>query len=248
MPDNNIPCIGGSIANLQVNNDDCDCVGIVSIVNNQPTQNSFTITLSNGQSLTLPLVNGATGPAGATGPTGPSGVDGETVLNNTYPYISPASVGSLVQIGEYIFVENQFSTDQDEATIHLGFTYTPIADGVCGFQLYLNDSLMVVSGFSTLTTFQFNSNVAAADVDIRISRVDNSTLNFTFEVTPKSSFVNSQPVHANKVLARIDQEIVSVTGLDLAASNTIFDIKAQSAGANDIVLTEFEIIFKKKAS
>lgn len=55
-------CTGGEITSLQVNNTDCSCVSISRITwNSAGTQ--FTIVLSNGQSLTSPVLTGATGSA-----------------------------------------------------------------------------------------------------------------------------------------------------------------------------------------
>lgn len=53
-------CTGGTIPSLQVINGDCSCVSIQSITWNN-AGNQFTITLTNGQSITSPVLEGAEG-------------------------------------------------------------------------------------------------------------------------------------------------------------------------------------------
>jgi hypothetical protein len=99
----NIPCLGGGIAVLQVDNTDCSCVSITSIVNNG--NGTFTINLSNGQATTLTIPAGASGTiamrvaggyiqyssnggswinlisiASITGPTGEPGANGSALI------------------------------------------------------------------------------------------------------------------------------------------------------------------------
>lgn len=75
-------CTTGIISSVEVRvpTDECACVDIASVrFNNDGT---FTVTLTNGQSLTSPDLRGATGaqgPTGLVGPTGPTGATGSEV-------------------------------------------------------------------------------------------------------------------------------------------------------------------------
>lgn len=252
-------CLGGQISTLQVQNLDCSCVSIKSITWN-PAGTQFTITLTNGQSITSPVLTGATGSA----PTVVFRVLGTVLQYNVnsagwvdlydfsdliegvlYNDISnSATIGTSLEILKtYTLPANKLSTNGSYLVVRAEFTTTttnktPSADKFVN--IYFNNANLI--GLNAIV-LGFNAQYDKLYLDLRISRFSNTQVKVEM-FTQAGSLFNliggaslAYPAHFG---------IFTAGGLDLSANAYDITAVADSYLAGDITCNLLEVTYFKK--
>ena len=250
MADN---CLGGQISTLQVQNLDCTCISISSITwNAAGTQ--FTITLSNGQSITSPVLTGATGPAptisfrvsGTTLQYSVNGgtswtslidlttlVDGKNIITNELEDAGTSS-SSWETLGttqtDYTNSSKNLSADGDMLKI-TGRFISSVADG--NTRLRLNGSSLLGG-----VNYGFVNGIAAIEYEITIGRIDATNISCITKVYRYMPYGSSYLISSNGIFIAPKQDIVVPT---LASNNLTITAEsdAVTSTANEIVLEYF---------
>lgn len=258
MADN---CTGGQISSLQINNTDCSCVSIASITWN-PAGTQFTITLNNGQSITSPVLTGATGPA----PTISFRVSGTTLQYSINAGTSWVSIYDLSSILDGGAITNQFPSLST-----LGTAFESLISNAAGtprtpFSLPANtlktngDFIVIESMFSTSSwtsalqrvrqTFDGNAlntplnlgffafNVDKIGISSRLTRVSNTEARCQLVAKFYTTSLGGSTVFQEYV-----QDILTIAGLDLAANAYDIDAQGDSVVIGDVTCNAFDIVY-----
>lgn len=252
-------CSGGQITQLQVNNVDCSCVSISTIAwNTAGTQ--FTITLSNGQSITSPVLTGSTGPAptvsfrvvgtalqysvdaGAnwTAIYDFSALAGGGVLANQFPALATLTTNFeslLVGRTPYVLPLNTLNTDGDELSGFAQFsTAAPTSSYLQRIRMTFNSVDML--GILDYPSF-FASNVYMIRLGFSIVRVSNTTIKYQFITTYYGA--EAAPSRSRAVLSQGEIDLVSQGSLTLDATAYNIDVQAQSNVIGNITCDAFSL-------
>lgn len=252
MPDN---CLGGQTSTLNVENTDCSCVSIASITwNAAGTQ--FTITLNNGQSITSPVLTGATGPAPTisfrvSGTTLQYSINGGTSWVSIYDLSaltgsgliwSDATNGSTAVTGAYTTIKTG-TTDYTNASKNL----VAVGDAIKVCATILSTSLTSNSGIRIL----FNATeIGATGIGFAL----NSTQMVTYEstMTLTDATAGAQTVRVETLVCfyaewgsgfrQVVLPIVrtqDLAGLNFNAANQNFYLQVNQTVASDTVAKEW---------
>lgn len=248
-------CTGGTIPSLQVINGDCSCVSIQSITWNN-AGNQFTITLTNGQSITSPVLEGAEGATPViafrvSGTILQYNVDGgawislfdlaslteSNVLNNTYPNASTAGT-AWETLGTYQLPAAKLASDGSEITIRTVFT----TNAATPAPTQLVRQTFNGSALNTPLNIGFYAkNITKIIIETRLSRVSNTSVKYEQEVQYCVTSIGGESVAQNYV-----QSLQTIAGLNLTTTAYDIDADANSDVAGDITLESFETIYYKK--
>ncbi len=242
-------CQGGQIASIEIAvPSDCDCVGIARILWN--TNNSFTITLTNGQSITSPVLTGEVGPAptilfrvagtmlqvSINGGAYEDLYDFETlvwssVLQNTYPATSTVGAGSVETLGSKTLTAGQLATDGDELNVYAAYSTNSDVPNISRYVLFgINGS-----GINILGGLFAMSNCDKIELTGRISRLSATTGKIDIVVTYYSS-LDGEVLFSQKAT-----DSIAVTW----ANAVTIEAMAHSVVVGDITLQAFEITYGK---
>lgn len=267
MSENNLPCVGGNPAILQVVNTDCSCISIARIVNNQPTQNSFTIFLSNGQSITLPLIQGVSGTiamqvdggyiqysanGGAwinlialSAITGPTGANGTSIIfGDAINRTTGATTGATVQYISVPLPANTFAMQGSTVEFDIIYTASPLNNTTAG--LIITDG---VNNFSP--TFAFGVGIAQVRLKGKIMRSNTSAADATtntvqIEMTADFYTLDGNDNYVYNSQLKLSQR--QITGLNFANPMSIIPTGTVAVGANNPLVEEFLLVTVNQVS
>lgn len=251
-------CSGGQITQLQVNNVDCSCVSISTIAwNTAGTQ--FTITLSNGQSITSPVLTGSTGPAptvsfrvvgtdlqysvnGGTTWTAIydfSALAGGGVLANQFPALATLTTNFeslLVARTPYVLAAGTLNTDGDELNGYFEIiNTTPTVATISVARMTFNGtSLMAAADYPFL-----GQSIGSVVVYFSIVRVSNTSIKYTFSTSTLTPRITGGISRGQIAAGFID--VNTMTGLNLTTTDYNIDVQGDSATIGDLSCAAFSL-------
>lgn len=251
-------CNGGLVATLNVNNTDCACISIASITWN-PAGTQFTITLSNGQSITSPVLTGATGAA----PTISFRVSGTTLqysINSGTSWVSIYDLSALTAkslihsdpdnhlttTNGSFEVLSTFSTDHTNSAKNL----VAVGDTIKLYSLFSMINSPTATGI--LTKLNLNG-VGISNIPINAMSVINAAdaqIELFTDITLKDATAGANIIRINSMIKVWDGSgfftinrqaklaIADVGGatVDFSANDYAFSAQAQSIATGDIEL------------
>lgn len=254
-------CLGGQVSLLNVQNTDCSCVSISSITwNAAGTQ--FTITLSNGQSLTSPVLTGATGGA----PTVTFRVLGTVLQYNVnggswtsiYDFANVQSALIQSDTDNHITTTNgsfetlsSFATDHTNAaknlvnvgdTIKLYALFSPISSPTAtGILTRLNLNGVGITNVALNAMTVVNAADAQIELITTVTLKDNTSGAMYIRVNSQISVYDGSGFLAMRTSFPMKIAIADIGGatVDFAVNNYTFSAQAQSVATGDIQLQLF---------
>lgn len=209
-------CSTGKVSILECPPIGNDCVGIKSIVFN--TDNTMTVTLTDGTTYTSGSLKGAKGAKGDAGATGATGV---VLLYNEYSNATTALTGSYQTLDSFALAAAQLGADGDMIHIHAVFNVLVLPTNP-DYNL-----VRIRLGGNDLIEVQMGENFGAnATIDIWLSRTDTTDSKYEYQLIatdgvnwlsqknlPPSAFASTTWANAQTISAQVNQ--VAATSIQL---------------------------------
>ena len=247
-------CLGGTTATLQVVNTDCGCVSIQSISQSQNGL-TFTITLDNGQSITLTLPIAPAAAAivpefRASGTLLQYSVDGGTTWITIYDlallmdgllynnYANADTSGTTYQtLDTYTLPAAKLATNGDELLIEAVFT----TDSWTSSAQYVR----IQFGGNTLNT-PLNigfmaSNINKIQYSVRLTRISNTQVEYQLNVRQFALGIGGSIMATNYM-----QDIKTISSLNLTTTTYAINADAKSVVTGDITSESLFVQLVKK--